>query len=83
LPLGGLADQDIAFVSKGDNARGQPVALLVSNDFYLGAFHHRDYGIGGAQINADYSFSSHLFTFFQFNGRLPDLLLVTSAVCLV
>ena len=59
LALGGVADQPIALIGEGDNARGEAVAFLIGDDLHLAAFHHSDDGIGRAQIDANDLFSCH------------------------
>ena len=53
LPLGDLADQPLAGLGEGDDRRRQPAAFRVGDDDRLAAFHDRDDGVGGAQVDAD------------------------------
>ena len=53
LPTGGLADEDVAFIGERDDARREPVAFGVRNNFRLFTFHHGDDRVGGTQVDAD------------------------------
>ena len=52
LALGGLAHEALA-VGEGNDRRGGACALGVLDDARLGALHHGNAGVGGAQVNAD------------------------------
>ena len=56
LALGRLAGETLAIIGKGDDRRCRARAFGVFDDLGRGAFHHRDAGIGGAEIDA-YDFS--------------------------
>src|SRR5262249_22164154 len=60
LALGRLADQAIALVGERDHAGGDAMAFLIGNDLHLAAFHDRDDGVGGPQVDADDFFFSHV-----------------------
>jgi hypothetical protein len=60
LPLGGVADQDVALVGESDHAGRDPVALLVGNDLDLAALHHRHHRVRRAQVDADDFFLCHV-----------------------
>src|SRR6202165_34634 len=51
LALGGLADEALAIVTKGDNRRCRPHALGVFDDFRRFAIHYGDARIRGAEID--------------------------------
>ena len=53
LALGRLADQDLATLGKGNHRRRRPCALGVLDDLRRAAFHDRDTGVGGSEIDAD------------------------------
>ena len=53
LPLGDLADQPLAGLAERDDRRRDPAPFRVLDDGRLIAFHHRDDGVGGAQVDAD------------------------------
>ena len=53
LPLGGLSDQPFTIVGEGDNRGRGAHALRVLDHAGRLAFHHRDAGIGGAEVDAD------------------------------
>ena len=55
LALGDLAHQALAFLRERDDRRRRTRALGVDDDARATAFHHRDTGIGCAQIYADES----------------------------
>ena len=53
LPLGHLADQPLARLRERHDRRRQAAALRVRDDDGLAAFHDRDDGVGGAEVDAD------------------------------
>ena len=62
LALGRLADQALAVGRERHDRGGGAGAFRIFDDLGGRAFHHRDAGIGGAQVNADY-FSHVCFLF--------------------
>ena len=60
LALGGLADQTLAVVRERDDRGRRARALGILDDLGRRAFHDRDAGIGGSEVDADYfSHCSH------------------------
>jgi len=53
LALGDLADEDLPLVIPGNDRRRDAIAFLVDDHFRLFAFHDRDHGVRGAQVDAD------------------------------
>ena len=53
LALRHLADEPLPLLRIGDDARGEPRALLVGDDDGVLAFHHRHHGVRGAEVDAD------------------------------
>jgi hypothetical protein len=53
LALGDLADEDLALVVPGNDRRRDAIAFFVDDHFRLFAFHDRDHGVRGAQVDAD------------------------------
>jgi len=53
LTLGDLADEDLAVLAEGDDARGGPAALRVGDDGRLPALEDGDSRVGGAEVDAD------------------------------
>ncbi len=53
LALGRLADQDLVVLGEGDDGRRGAVTLAVLDHAGLAAFHDRDAGVGGAEVDAD------------------------------
>jgi hypothetical protein len=45
LPLGRIANETVAFVSKSNDARGKAVSFLVRDDFDFATLHHRNYRV--------------------------------------
>jgi NAD-specific glutamate dehydrogenase len=55
LPLGDLADEDLAVLGEGDHARCGARTFGVGDDLRLAAGEHRDDGVGGAEVDSDRS----------------------------
>ena len=53
LPLGDLAYEPLAGLAECHNRGGDAAAFRVLDDGGLIAFHHRDHGVGGAEVDAD------------------------------
>jgi len=53
LTLGHLADQTLAALGEGNHRGGGAHAFAAGNDDGLSRLHHRNAGVGGAQINTD------------------------------
>ena len=53
LPLGQAADHALAGLRERHDRRSRPPTLRVGDDDRLAAFHHRDTGIGRAEIDTD------------------------------
>ena len=53
LPLGGLADEDVALVGECDDAGRRGVTFLVGDDLDFAPFHDRDARVGRAEVDAD------------------------------
>src|SRR5262245_2637451 len=51
--LGDLADEPLALVCKTDDARGEPRALGVGQYLGAAAFHDRDDGVGGPEVDSN------------------------------
>ena len=54
LVLGGLADEPLAAVGKGDPGRGDPVALVVGDYLDVAVPVDADARVGGAEVDTDY-----------------------------
>ena len=53
LPLRDLADEPLARLGERHDRRRQAAAFRVGDDDRLAAFHDRDDGVGGAEVDAD------------------------------
>jgi hypothetical protein len=53
LPLGHLANEDLAPLAEADHRRRKPASLLVDDDLGLPAFHHGHRRVRGAEVDPD------------------------------
>ena len=53
LALGDLADEPLAVLREADDGRGRAPAFGVRDHDRIAAFHHRDDGVRGAEIDAN------------------------------
>jgi len=76
LTLGDLADEHLALVVPGDDARRRPGALLVHDHLGLSPFHDRDHAVGRAEVDADDLAHSQCLQFIRddeaFRGSEPS-----------
>src|SRR4029079_18420351 len=79
LALGRLAHQYFVVLGKGDDRRRGAITFAVLDDARLAAFHDRDAGIRGSQIDADYLSHKNSTTYFWVLTRGPYV--ETRVVC--
>ena len=60
LPLGDLADEDLAFLGEANHRRREPAAFLIRDHGGVAALHHRHDGVRRAEIDTDHLRHVHL-----------------------
>jgi hypothetical protein len=53
LVTSGLSDQAVSLVRESDHRRGGSITGGVDDDCWLATFHHRNDGVGGAEIDSN------------------------------